>query len=819
MDYVSFYEQHLDKIKWGAKGEGMARCPFHEDTTASLSVNPHSGLWHCFAGCGGGTARQFADRLGVERPPSRARDPEAIYVYTDEEGRPLFRKVRMPGRKFYLDRYAGPGRWEKGLGKTRRVLYRLHKLVQATGLSLVPEGEKDVESLVRLGLEATTNPMGAGKWLPEYNEYFRDRPVAVLADNDEPGRKHAYDVARNLHGIAASVKVVEFPELPEHGDVSDAIARGLTKQQLLARVEHTPEWTPALIPPARPEGQTLGEAWPGRIPPEAQGLRLPAGYAARGGRLYQGEEDLITATPILPTRIVDDVHTEERSYDVLLLDREAARTLRVPAQDLRDTRRIVSLASRSLDVNSITASRLVTFLTAYLRTNDLERIRETQRLGYAPWKGGAAYVLDRLYPEAAGIRFPTETEEARQLVEGLRPAGTLAGVTEIVTRVASFPAALTTLCAALAPAVRILLRLEAPSFILHLVGLSSTGKTVAQRLALSAWADPFSPVWLPHGHGTLFGIEELCLRTDGLPVVLQDLQLVREEDRNHLIYDVGNECWKARGGKYRRPDTSWRGVLITSGEYALVDESSPGGAGARVLTLPAPPFGEITQERRHFLDAWLIPQLRAHHALLGRALLQRLLAADEAQRRGLSEQWAGRRDVFATQAAGDSIFARQAPQWGLFALTATLIQDILAIPSSIRLEDAVWDAFTSAQQLPAPDRIQQAYEYIRSWAESNRAFFYVRTTVGTSDPTGARTVYGLINDVDHRLAIHLNILRAELARFGEPRPQALLRAWRDRELLRTDGKHLTYPVTIKGRNIRMYVLETPEEPETPADGP
>ena len=165
------------------------------------------------------------------------------------------------------------------------------------------------------------------------------------------------------------------------------------------------------------------------------------------------------------------------------------------------------------------------------------------------------------------------------------------------------------------------------------------------------------------------------------------------------------------------------------------------------------------------------PSSTRHHGLLGRAVLQRLLPAADAERPRLVEQWAGRRDIFATQAAGDSLFARQAPQWALLALTATLIQDTLAIPNSTRLEDAVWEAFTSAQQLPAPDRIQQAYEHVRSWAESNRAFFYVRTTVGTTDPTDSRTVYGLINEMEHWVGIFPSVLQAEVARLGWPRPR------------------------------------------------
>jgi len=72
------------------------------------------------------------------------------------------------------------------------------------------EGEKDVDRLRALGMVATCNPMGAGKWKSSYNEYFKGKVVAIIPDNDDVGRAHAQDVARNLYGIAASVKVVKL---------------------------------------------------------------------------------------------------------------------------------------------------------------------------------------------------------------------------------------------------------------------------------------------------------------------------------------------------------------------------------------------------------------------------------------------------------------------------------------------------------------------------------------------------------------------------------------------------------------------------------
>ena len=55
----------------------------------------------------------------------------------------------------------------------------------------------------------------------------------MLPDNDEAGRNHAQQVAQSLHGIAESVRVVELPGLPPKGDVSDWIAAGGTKEELM----------------------------------------------------------------------------------------------------------------------------------------------------------------------------------------------------------------------------------------------------------------------------------------------------------------------------------------------------------------------------------------------------------------------------------------------------------------------------------------------------------------------------------------------------------------------------------------------------------
>src|SRR5712664_894370 len=102
-----------------------------------------------------------------------------------------------------------------------------------------PEGEKDAETLARLGLPAFTFG-GTGDGLPDGSSaYVTSLAVVVLADNDVGGRKHAEAKVAAIYDVAASVRVVHFPDVPEGKDVSDWIEAGHTIDELAKRVEDT----------------------------------------------------------------------------------------------------------------------------------------------------------------------------------------------------------------------------------------------------------------------------------------------------------------------------------------------------------------------------------------------------------------------------------------------------------------------------------------------------------------------------------------------------------------------------------------------------
>ena len=243
-------------------GGFSALCPAHEDRDASLSISVGDDgrtLLHCHAGCAldeilgkvGLQKRDLFSSNGNGRVPNAKKEIVVAYDYRDESGNLLFQVCRFAPKDFRQRAPKPDGGWDWKLGSTRRVPYRLPELLAADPAAIVyiPEGEKDCDRLHVLGLIATTCPGGAGKWRQEYNACLAGRRVVILPDADAPGRKHAEQVAASLRGVAASVKVLELPELAEKQDVSDWLDNGHSADELTELVKAAPEWTPPATQP------------------------------------------------------------------------------------------------------------------------------------------------------------------------------------------------------------------------------------------------------------------------------------------------------------------------------------------------------------------------------------------------------------------------------------------------------------------------------------------------------------------------------------------------------------------------------------------
>jgi AAA domain len=258
----------------------------------SLSINLEKATWHDHETNEGGGFLDLIERYTACKGPAACFDwlkregfaldrsngkanghsekiIEQIYPYLDEAGALLFEVVRFHPKDFRQRAPDGRGGYTWSVKGVRQVPYRLPELAEAIANDhavFVVEGEKDADNLWALGIPATCNAGGAGKWRPELNGHFAGANVVIIPDNDPPkkhpqtgeimrhpngrqilpGQDHAAQVADALSGIAARVRVLNlacfWTSMPQKADVSDWLRNGGNAITLHELAEHVPDW-------------------------------------------------------------------------------------------------------------------------------------------------------------------------------------------------------------------------------------------------------------------------------------------------------------------------------------------------------------------------------------------------------------------------------------------------------------------------------------------------------------------------------------------------------------------------------------------------
>jgi hypothetical protein len=118
-------------------------------------------------------------------------------IYKDAAGRNHMRVARTSAKTFPTYRW-DHGAWVPGWPE-HVVPYRLPQLIAAPSNEPVwiCEGEKDANNVAALGLIATTNPGGAGKWQHELTQWFKGKEIN-MGSNKHFDSHRATDVRSQL---------------------------------------------------------------------------------------------------------------------------------------------------------------------------------------------------------------------------------------------------------------------------------------------------------------------------------------------------------------------------------------------------------------------------------------------------------------------------------------------------------------------------------------------------------------------------------------------------------------------------------------------
>lgn len=189
----------------------------------------------------------------------------------------------------------------------------------------------------------------------------------------------------------------------------------------------------------------------------------------------------------------------------------------------------------------------------------------------------------------------------------------------------------------------------------HLVGDSSSGKSLAQLIGSSVWGDPgiFAASW----DMTKGGLEiEASGRNDTM-LPLDEIKRADPKRVQEMAYSLANGQGKGTMTRERegRAKLSWRLLALSSGERSLSEHAAIGGnaahAGAelRMVDVNAGTRTHRAFDELHGLAGAdfhrvLTVAVGAHHGHIGPAFVEQLLASDD--RPGLLEDFAGIRAQF-----------------------------------------------------------------------------------------------------------------------------------------------------------------------------
>ena len=264
---------YFKDVRWKSGRTGFkCLCPSHPDKKPSLDVDYKDGkiLVICRANCDTedvlhGVGLDWSDILPEKSDNNKPlfRDwyklkkkypISDIYDYPDEIGKYRYSNIRFllpDGGKDFRQYILNEDRTDvirdqngKRIWNTqgRKTLYNLPNLIQAIQKGetiFITEGEKDVETLRKIGLTATTSG-GANSWTNSLAKYFEGADVAILPDNDAPGAEYADMVQLGILSTVKSLKRVVVSAI-EKGDVTDYLTKeNGTKDELLQKVASAP---------------------------------------------------------------------------------------------------------------------------------------------------------------------------------------------------------------------------------------------------------------------------------------------------------------------------------------------------------------------------------------------------------------------------------------------------------------------------------------------------------------------------------------------------------------------------------------------------
>jgi len=432
----------------------------------------------------------------------------------------------------------------------------------------------------------------------------------------------------------------------------------------------------------------------------------------------------------------------------------AYKTLIASRADLLNKNTIIKYADFGLPVSSGTAGTITKYIAEMEAAND-HAIPIKRCVNRAGWVGNEFYP----YRIKDTVQYYDDQTGTTNIVEALHTHGSEERWLELAKVVREYPYARLMMAAAFASPL--IVKLSHRNIYAHFWYESRGGKTAVAKFCLSIYGNPDNLIGTYNA--TLFGMEQRAATMKHLPLVLDELQSLKEKylSVNDIVYNLGNGIGKTRGkiGSGIRKMDGWSNCIISTGEQPMRADSSMDGINSRLMEINACPLmngeGVIDQE----LGVRLHTEARLNYGFAGKRyvvfLIDEIIRDSTAEDGTIQRLDADFQMMLEKLAGATTQECRSNPHFTNMAVLA--LGDyyssiaLFGLSAEKAAEEAVTMAVMAMEKIEADkplDSIEAAWQFTTNWVASNSAHFLGAPTQNVSlyAPREVSPIYGVIEE-------------------------------------------------------------------------
>lgn len=528
---------------------------------------------------------------------------------------------------------------------------------------------------------------------------------------------------------------------------------------------------------------------------------IPKGYEIEqhqnGVALYQiipskkdGEPDkkiFITNTIPQITERFEDIESNEVSYNMLFYDNQIPVKLGVSAEEIADSRQLLKLVNRKLDVTSTTSSRLIDYINKSKRYSPPLNVKVATRLGHV--KGYFIYPYQEEMKNS-NIKLFNNDRGFQKLIDSFQSKGTLESYSEnVFYKIKDFPMVMVMLYASLGS---VLLReFGLQPFIVEISGSTSTGKTFTLNLVSSVWGtSDLITTW----GSTKNSIEAMASFLNSFPMFKDDTRNTNPKFVANATYNFSSGESKSRSNinLTLNAKKEWRNIMLSTGETSIsnmADEKA--GVSARVVTLQEQPYPD------NFDFTTLDKAFRDNYGTLGKVFIKQYESKKDTYKSAFESY-----QRYFNQKGSNEIMQRLGRAFALLQVTGEILNDIEGFEHDhFKIIEQAYDSMVRNNK--TIDKPKQLLEELLQYLDANRNSIagdgYSSVKNGDIKAIYKRDYLCILGEtVKEKLSHEMQTITGQWGKKGY-----LIKGEKDRLQKRVSHKNVKY----RGFAIRQEVLE------------